>query len=114
MRAVNGTIHRKRRRKVMKAAAGFRGGRRRLFKTARQAVMKAGMHAFAARRQRKRHMRALWIARINAAARMNGVSYSVLMNNLKKSNVHMDRKALADLANSEPQAFQKLVESTRG
>ncbi len=113
MRATNGTVHKERRRKVMKAASGFRGGRHRLYKTAKQAVMKAGKHAFAARRQRKREMRALWIARINAAARLNGISYSTLIHNLQKAQIGMDRRALAELAFSEPQAFARLVENTK-
>lgn len=113
MRATNGTIHKERRRKVMKAAAGFRGGRHRLYKTAKQAVMKAGMHAYSARRQKKRELRSLWITRINAAARISGISYSVLISNLHKAQVDMDRRALAELAVSEPQSFARLVEATR-
>ena len=113
MRARSGTIHRKRRNKVMKSASGFRGGRHRLYRTARQAVMMAGLHAFASRKQKKRQMRALWITRINAAARLNGISYSALISNLKKASVEMDRKVLADLAVSDPEAFKSLVEATR-
>ena len=113
MRAVNGTVHRNRRRKVLKAASGFRGGRHRLYKTARQAVMKAGMHAYASRRLKKRQMRALWITRINAAARASGVTYSVLMNNLKKANIELDRRMLSDMALTDPQGFQNLVESVK-
>ena len=97
----------------MKAASGFRGGRHRLYRTAKQAVMKAGLHAFASRRQKKRQMRALWITRINAAARINDISYSRLMNSLKKGGIELDRKSLADLAVAEPEAFTRLVESIR-
>ncbi len=113
MRARNGKIHLNRRKKILKTAKGFRGGRHRLYRTAKQAVMKAGMHAFASRRLKKREMRALWITRINAAARMNGISYSRLINNLKKASVDLDRKSLAQLAVSQPEAFKNLVESTK-
>lgn len=109
MRAVSGSVHTKRRKKVLKTASGFRGGRRRLYKTAKQAVMKAGLHAFFSRRQKKRQMRRLWITRINAAARPHGLSYSRLMDGLKKKGIEMDRKVLADLAFSDPEAFQQLV-----
>jgi len=113
MRTTNGTVHRKRRRKVMKAASGFRGGRHRLFRTARQAVMKAGLHAFASRRQKKRQYRALWITRINAGLRDHGVSYSRFINNLSRADVQLNRKMLAELALSEPEAFAEVVNNTR-
>jgi len=111
MRTRSGKVHRNRRNKVLKAAGGYRGGRHRLYRTARQAVMKAGMHAYASRRQKKRQMRALWITRINAAARLHGVSYSQLIDRLGKANVELDRRMLADLAVSQPEAFKRLVES---
>ena len=113
MRAINGTVHRKRRRKILKAASGFRGGRHRLYRTARQAVMKAGLHAYVSRRQKKRQMRSLWITRINAASRLHGLSYSVFMNNLKKANIELDRRMLAELAVSDPAGFQNLLESIK-
>ncbi len=113
MRAKKGSIHLKRRKKVLKAAKGFMGGRRRLIRTALSAVMKAGNHAFASRRQRKRQMRSLWITRINAATRQHGLSYSRFMSNLARSGVQLDRKALAELAISDPAAFETLVTTTR-
>ncbi len=112
MRARNGKVHLNRRKKLLKQAKGFRGARHRLQKAAQQAVLKAGMHAYVSRRQKKREMRALWIVRINAAARENGVSYSKLMNNLNKAGVAMDRKSLAEIAYSDPAAFKSLVEAT--
>lgn len=82
-------------------------------KAAQQAVLKSGQHAFVSRRQKKREMRALWIVRINAAARDNGTSYSRLINSLSKAGVGLDRKSLAEMAYSDPGAFKSLVESTR-
>ena len=111
MRAINGTVHRKRRKKIMKAASGFRGGRHRLYRTARQAVMKAGMHAFASRRQKKRQYRALWITRINAGLREHGVSYSRFIHQLSNSGIEINRKMLAELAMSEPEAFAEIVKA---
>jgi len=111
MRAINGTIHPRRRKKIMKAASGFRGGRSRLYRTAKQAVMKAGVHTFASRRQKKRQMRSLWIVRINAAARANGMSYSSLINTLNKSGTAINRKMLSEMALNEPESFNKLVKS---
>lgn len=109
MRAINGTIHRSRQKKVLKQAKGFRGARSRLYRTANSAVMKAGQHAYNSRRQFKRQMRALWIVRINAAVREHGVSYSVFMNKLKQKNILLDRPSLADLAQKDPEAFAMLV-----
>lgn len=113
MRAKSGTIHLKRRKRVLKKAKGFMGARHRLYRLAKSAVMKAGNHAFASRRQRKRQMRSLWIVRINAAVRSHGLSYSSFMNNLKKSGVELDRKALADLAVTDPAGFGALVTATK-
>jgi large subunit ribosomal protein L20 len=109
-RATNGTIHRKRRKKVLKAAKGFRGGRSKLFRTAKSAVMKAGQWAYRDRRARKRDFRALWIARISAAARESGISYSKLMNALKKVEIGLNRKVLAELAYNDRDVFQAIVE----
>ncbi len=111
MRATSGTIHRKRRKKVLKNASGFRGARHRLFRIARQAVMKAGVHGFASRRQKKRQYRALWVARINAGLREHGVSYSRFIFNLSRAEILLNRKMLAELALSEPEAFATLVKS---
>ena len=111
MRAKKGSVHTKRRKKIMKAASGFRGGRHRLYRTAKQAVMKAGMHTFFSRRQKKRQMRSLWIVRINAAARSYGISYSQLMNKLKEKKMDINRKMLADMAINEPDSFKELLQT---
>ena len=105
---------RKRRNKVLKAAKGYWGSKSKHFKMAKEAVMKSGNYAFAGRRMKKRDFRRLWITRINAAARMNGISYSVLMNGLKKHNITINRKMLADIAVNDPAAFTKLVETVKG
>lgn len=113
MRAKSGVIHKKRREKILKKASGFRGARHRLLKVAKQAVMKAGVHGFRSRRQHKRHMRALWIVRINAACRTQGISYSAFMDKLKKNGVQMDRRMLADLAMNDAPAFEAIVSSVK-
>ncbi len=92
-------------KKIMDKAKGYYGARRKVFRVAKQAVIKAGQYAYRDRRQRKRQFRALWIARINAAARENGLSYSRLINGLKKANIEIDRKVLADLAVFDKAAF---------
>jgi len=94
---------------VLKLAKGFRGGRSKLFRTAADAVDKALMYAYRDRRQRKRDFRKLWIARINAAARMHNVSYSRFINGLKKAGVALDRKVLADLAITDPTGFAQIA-----
>ena len=94
---------------MLKLARGFRGGRSKLYRTAADAVDKALMYAYRDRRVRKRDFRRLWIVRINAAARMNGLSYSKLMNGLKSLGSQLDRKVLADLAISDPAAFSQLA-----
>jgi large subunit ribosomal protein L20 len=101
---------RARRRKILKAAKGNFGGRRKLYKTALQTEQRAGRFAFIHRRTRKRDFRRLWIVRINAAARINGLSYSTLISGLKKANVDVNRKLLADLAVRDAGAFAKLAE----
>ena len=101
---------RKRRKKVLKAAKGYYGGKHRLFKTAKQAVMKSGQYAYIGRKLRKRDFRSLWIARINAATRINGMSYSKFICGLKKAGIDLNRKVLADLAVNDAAAFAKLVE----
>ncbi|MDU3199117.1 MAG: 50S ribosomal protein L20 [Anaerococcus hydrogenalis] len=100
----------KRHKKVLKQAKGYYGSKSLLFKTANQAVMKSLQYAFIGRKRRKRDFRKLWIARINAAARANGTSYSKLMGNLKKANIDINRKMLAEIAVSSPEEFTKLVD----
>jgi len=109
MRVKRGFKARKRRNKVLKLAKGFRGGRSKLFRTAADAVDKALMYSYRDRKVRKRDFRRLWIARINAGARMNGLSYSKFIHGLKLANVELDRKVLADLAISDPAGFSKVV-----
>jgi len=109
-RVKRGYKARRRRNKVLKAAKGFRGGHSKQYRTASNAVDKAGMYAYRDRRNRKRDFRRLWIIRINAAARMNGITYSRLINALKKADIALDRKVLADLAVNDPKAFSKVVE----
>ncbi len=101
---------RKRRKRILKQASGFRGGRSKLIRTAKEAVDKAGNHAFRDRRARKRDFRRLWIARINAAARTHELSYSRFIDGLKKAGVEVNRKMLADLAVRDPGAFAKLAQ----
>jgi large subunit ribosomal protein L20 len=110
MRVKRGFKARKRRKKVLKLAKGFRGGRSKLFRTAADAVDKALMYAYRDRRQRKRDFRRLWITRINAAARMNDISYSKFINGLKRAGVELDRKVLAELAISDPPGFSRLAD----
>ena len=104
---------RRRRNKVLKLAKGFIGGRSKLYRTARNAVFKSLQYAYRDRRVRKRDFRRLWIARINAAARMNGVSYSRFIFGLKKEGIELDRKVLADIALHDPEGFTAIVESVR-
>jgi large subunit ribosomal protein L20 len=109
-RVKRGVVARARHKKVIKAAKGFRGRRKNVYRVAKQAVMKAGQYAYRDRRQKKRQFRTLWIARINAGARECGLTYSRFMNGLKKSAVEVDRKVLADLAVFDKEAFAKFVE----
>lgn len=108
-RAKSGTIHKKRMRKVLKAAKGFRGARSLLYRTAKDARRRALQNSYAHRRARKRDMRKLWIIRINAAARICGTTYSRLIDSMKKSSVLVDRKMLSELAVTDINAFQELV-----
>jgi large subunit ribosomal protein L20 len=112
-RVKRGVASRARRKKVLKAAKGYYGARSRSFKVAKQAVIKAGQYAYRDRRQRKRQFRALWIVRINAAANELGISYSRLIDGLKKASIEVDRKVLADLAMHEKEAFAALVEKAK-
>ena len=109
MRIKRGFKARRRRKKVLKLAKGFRGGRSKLFRTAADAVDKALKYAYRDRRARKRDFRRLWIARINAAARMNNLSYSKFIHGLKLADVRLDRKVLAELAVSDPSGFSKIA-----
>ncbi len=110
MRIKRGFKARRRRKKVLKLARGFRGGRSKLFRTAADSLDKALMYAYRDRKARKRDFRRLWIARINAGARMNALSYSRLINGLKRANIELDRKVLAELAVSDPTAFAKVAQ----
>ncbi len=112
-RVKRGVIARRRHKKILKQAKGYYGARSRVFRVAKQAVIKAGQYAYRDRRQRKRQFRALWIARINAEARNNGLSYSRFINGLKKSSIEIDRKVLADLAVHEKAAFTALAEKAK-
>ena len=103
-------ITRKKHKKVLKQAKGYYGAKRYRFRMAKQAVMKSGMYAYIARRDKKSDFRKLWIARINAAARMNGLTYSTLIAGLKKANVTINRKMLAEVAATDAEAFAKIAE----
>lgn len=113
MRIKRGVNAVKKRRKILKAAKGYFGLKSTNYRIARQAVMKSGNYAYKGRRLRKRDMRNLWIARINAAARANGLSYSKLMHGLKVANIDLNRKSLAEIAVSDAAAFTKLAEQAK-
>ncbi len=108
-RATNNVAARQRRKKILSAAKGYRLGKSRLYKTAKDQVEKSLLYAYRDRRTKKRNFRKLWIARINAACRQYGISYSVFMHKLAEKNIELDRKVLADLAVRNPQAFENLV-----
>ena len=112
-RVKGGTVTRRRRNRVLKLAKGYYGAKSKLFKTAKQALMKSYMYAYRDRRQKKRDFRKLWIARINAAARLNGLSYSKLMHGLKLAGIEMNRKMLADLAVNDAAAFTVLADKAK-
>lgn len=112
-RVKGGTVTRRRRKRVLKLAKGYRGAKHIQFKVAKDQVMKSGLYAFRDRRNRKGEFRRLWIARINAAARMNGLSYSKLMHGLKEDGIDMNRKMLADLAVNDADAFKALAEEAK-
>ncbi|MFI3187419.1 MAG: 50S ribosomal protein L20 [Methylococcaceae bacterium] len=109
-RVKRGVTARARHKKVLKQAKGYYGARSRVYRVAKQAVIKAGQYAYRDRKQRKRQFRALWIVRINAAARLSGMSYSRFINGLTKANVKIDRKVLADIAVRDIAAFAKIAE----
>lgn len=104
---------RKRRKKILKLAKGYYGAKSKLFKTAKEAVMKSGQYAYIGRRQKKRDFRRLWITRISAAAKLNGMNYSTFMNGLKKADISLNRKMLAELAVSDPAGFTALTEKAK-
>ena len=112
-RAKNSVQTRARRKKVLKQAKGFVGGRRRLFKNAKETLERGWNYAYRDRRVRKRDFRALWIARINAASRTHGLTYSAFINGLKKAEIEVDRKILADLAVHEPEAFGRFIDAAK-
>ena len=103
-------ITRKKHKKILKRAKGYYGAKHYRFRMAKQAVMKSGMYAYVGRKDKKSNFRKLWISRINAAARMNGITYSNLINGLKKANVVINRKMLAELAVNDPKAFTEIAE----
>lgn len=112
-RVKRGTIARARHKKVLKQAKGYYGARSRVYRVAKQAVIKAGQYAYRDRRQKKRQFRSLWIVRINAAARDNGMSYSRLIDGLNKAGIEIDRKVLADIAMHDKPAFTALADQAR-
>ena len=112
-RVKRGNVARKRRNKILKLAKGFSGGNGTLFRPANQRVMKALCNAYRDRRRRKRDFRRLWISRINAAARMNGFSYSRLMGGLKKADIRLNRKMLAQLAVIDPKSFSNVISAVK-
>jgi large subunit ribosomal protein L20 len=113
-RVKRGVVARARHKKVLKKAKGYYGARSKVYRVAKQAVIKAGQYAYRDRRQRKRVFRALWITRINAAARENGLSYSRFINGLSKAGIEVDRKILADIAVYDAAAFAALAEQAKG
>ena len=112
-RVKRGVIAHRRHKKILDRAKGYYGARSRVYRVAFQAVIKAGQYAYRDRRQRKRQFRALWIARINAASRLNGLSYSRLINGLKRANIVIDRRVMADLAVHDKAAFAALVNQAK-
>ena len=113
MRIKRGVNAVKKRRKILKLAKGYFGGRKNRYRVAREAVMKSGQYAYVGRKLKKRDMRQLWIVRINAACRTNSISYSQFINGLNKANVELNRKVLADLAVTDEKAFANLVETAK-
>ena len=112
-RVKRGVQSKKRHKKILKQANGYRGARSRTFKVAKQAVQRAGQYAYRDRRVKKRTFRSLWIIRINAAARENGLSYSKLISGLKKANIDLDRKTLAEIAVNDKEAFSLIAEQAK-
>ncbi|MDH5173022.1 MAG: 50S ribosomal protein L20 [Gammaproteobacteria bacterium] len=112
-RVKRGVVAHRRHKKILKQAKGYYGARSRVYRVAKQAVIKAGQYAYRDRRQRKRQFRSLWITRINAASRANGLAYSRLIAGLRKANIELDRRVLADLAVHDKEAFGAIVEKAR-
>lgn len=112
-RVKTGKITRKKHKKILKLAKGYYGAKSIRFRMAKQAVMKSGQYAFVGRKLRKRDFRRLWIARINAAARANGINYSTLINGMKKANINVNRKMLAEMAVNDPAAFSEIVSAIK-
>lgn len=112
-RVKSGVVSHRRMRKVLKRAKGFYGGKHRLYRSAKEALMRSGRYAYRDRKVRKRDFRSLWITRINAAARIHGLTYSQLINGLKKANITVDRKILADLAVNDIAAFGQLANAAQ-
>lgn len=104
---------RKRRNKVLKLAKGYWGGKSKLFKTAKEAVMKSGQYAYIGRKQKKRNFRQLWIARISAACKLNGMNYSTFMNGLKKAGINLNRKMLSEIAINDEATFTAICEKAK-
>lgn len=114
MARVKGALNtRKRHKRILKLAKGYRGAKSKQFRTAKQAVIKSGVYSYVGRRLKKRDFRKLWIARINAATRINGMSYSTFMHGLKLANIDINRKMLAEMAVSDSEGFAKLVETAK-
>jgi len=113
MRVKTGTVRRRRHKKILKMAKGFYSGRRKHFRKAKEQVERSLVYAFRDRKQKKRDFRKLWIIRINAACRLNDISYSRFINGLKKANIDLDRKILADLAMNDPKTFAQIVEKAK-
>ena len=113
-RVKGGVTARKRHKKVLKQAKGYYGAKSKLYRPANQAVMKSLNYAYSGRKQRKRDLRKLWISRINAAARLNGMNYSTFISGLKKANIEVNRKVLSEMAIHDPEGFTKLVEIAKG
>ncbi len=113
MRVKTGVVRRRRHKKILKQARGFYSGRRKHFRKAKEQLERSLVYAYRDRKQKKREFRKLWIIRINAAARLNDISYSRLMHGLKLANIELDRKILADMAMNEPESFAKIVEAAK-
>ena len=113
MRVKTGTVRRKKHKKILKMAKGFYSGRRKHFRKAKEQIERSLVYAFRDRKQKKRNFRRLWIVRINAACRLNNISYSRFINALKKANIDLDRKTLANLAMNEPEAFSEIVKKAK-
>ncbi|MGD8744299.1 MAG: 50S ribosomal protein L20 [Candidatus Woesebacteria bacterium] len=112
-RTKTGTTRRKRHKKIKKAAKGFKHARRKRVKNAKESLLHAGHYAYVGRKLRKRDLRRLWITRLNAAARKHGLTYSKLINSLKKAKIELDRKMLSDIAIKDPETFEKIVDETK-